>query len=326
MRGDVLPAAGFVLMWSSGFIGAELGTAEAGATTLLMWRFLAAFALLACWWWVTGRRRISPHDIGVHAGIGLLSQGVYLLGTVLAVQWGVPAGTAALISALQPIVVVVLGQFVFGERAGRSRWVGLALGLAGVALVVGGDLAGAAAHPFTYTLPLLGMLGLVAATFAERKAAVELRLADSMLVQCGASAALFSLLAAVEGQAAPPVSGPFWGAVAWVVVLSTFGGYGFYWLNLRRGSATRVSTLLYLTPPVTMLFGYLMFGERIGVRGLLGLVVCFAAVLIVLRSPGGMSVRRVKMAPCCSTTSSPHPPNWSPPGPARPRSPCSPEC
>ena len=69
----------------------------------------------------------------------------------------------------------------------------------------------------------------------------------------------------------------------WVICLSSFGGYGAYLLVLRRSGATRVSALLYLTPPTTMLWAYLMFGDAVSLLGLVGLVVAAVSVAVVLR-------------------------------------------
>ncbi|WP_344420245.1 DMT family transporter [Amycolatopsis minnesotensis] len=277
--GAVVPA-GFVLMWSSGFVGAALGARSGGVLTLLMWRFLVA-ALLVLAWFVLKKRRLGAKDVAVHAGIGLLSQCVYLLGVTLAIESGVPTGTAALIAALQPVVAAALGGIVLGERTTRAQWLGLAIGLGGVALVVSGDLTGGDAPAVAFALPVLGMLGLVAATFVERRVKTAVPLGDALVVQCVTSAVLFSGIAFATGTAAPPPDGSFWFAVAWVVVLSTFGGYGFYWLSIARGSVTKTSSLLYLTPPTTMIAGYLLFGERPTTLSLLGLAVCAIAVALV---------------------------------------------
>lgn len=119
------------------------------------------------------------------------------------------------------------------------------------------------------------------ATLVERKLGPQLALADALPIQCVTTGVAFILLAASTGQAAPPQAVDFWLAIAWVVGLSTLGGYGFYWFNLRLGSVTRVSSLIYLTPPVTMVWAYGMFGDTIGADGLLGLVICLIAVMLV---------------------------------------------
>ncbi|MFC4000325.1 DMT family transporter [Prauserella oleivorans] len=307
LRSGAVLAIGFVLMWSSGFVGAVLGTASAPAATLLAWRFLVVTALLGGWWALTRRRRLPAREIAVHAVIGLLSQGVYLSGVVWSAELGVPAGIAALVAALQPLAAAALAGPLLGERTSSTQWAGLMLGLGGVALVVGGDLASpGAAPPAAYALPFLAMAGLVAATFTERRVPSELGLADSLFVQCAVSAVAFTGIAVLTGDLVVPADGTFWVAVAWVVVFSTFGGYGFYWLNARR-SVTRVSTLLYLTPPATMLLALVMFGDPVTPGGLAGLGVCLLGVLLALRKPRGMSASGEMMAACTSTTSSARP-------------------
>ena len=286
--GEAVLAAGLVVLWSSGFIGAKLGTQNGDAYSMLMWRFLIATALLLGWAWLRRRhrRRLSARQIGVQAGIGLLAQGVYLLGAVKAVELGVATGTAALIAALQPIAAGALAGPVLGEHVRPWQWLGLVLGLGGVTLVVGGELdAGHGVAPLAYALPVLGMGGLVAATLLERRIGAHVGVADTLTIHCATSATLFTVLATATGAAAPPDDPAFWPAVAWTIVLSTLGGYAFYWLNLERGGVTRVSSLIYLTPPTTMVWGMLMFGETVAATAVAGLGVCLAAVAIVRLQP-----------------------------------------
>src|SRR5687767_1675571 len=260
-----LAEAGFVVMWSSGFIGASLGTSEAGTPTLMVWRFLLAAALLLVGILLLRRRWPGLREIAVQGVVGLLAQGVYLTGVVGAVEFGVTAGTTALIAALQPLLAAALAGPVLGEHVGRQQWAGLAVGLVGVALVVGGDVRVAEAPLWVYAMPFAGMAGLVAATLVERReylrgSGLETPMDVVLGIQCTASALLFAALAPFWGGLQPAGGLLFWGAVAWFVVFSTFGGYGFYWLNLKLSSVARVSSLIYLTPPTTMVWAYLMFG------------------------------------------------------------------
>jgi drug/metabolite transporter (DMT)-like permease len=135
-----LAEAGFVVMWSSGFIGASLGTPGAATPTLMVWRFLLATGLLLVGILLLRRRWPGLREIAVQGVVGLLAQGVYLTGVVGAVEFGVAAGTTALIAALQPLMAAALAGPVLGEYVGRRQWAGLAVGLVGVALVVGGDV------------------------------------------------------------------------------------------------------------------------------------------------------------------------------------------
>jgi drug/metabolite transporter (DMT)-like permease len=284
-----LAEAGFIVMWSSGFIGASLGTPEAATPTLMVWRFLLAAGLLLAGALLLRRRWPGLREIAVQGVVGLLAQGVYLTGVVGAVEFGITAGTTALIAALQPLIAAALAGPVLGEYVGRQQWTGLAVGLVGVALVVGDDVRVAEAPLWAYAMPFAGMAGLVAATLVERKeylrkCGLEKRgeaPMDVLLgIQCVASALLFAVMALFWGGLEPAGGLLFWGAVAWFVVFSTFGGYGFYWLNLKLSSVARVSSLIYLTPPTTMVWAYLMFGERVGLLAVAGLVICFGGVLL----------------------------------------------
>jgi len=278
----------FVLFWSSGFVGAELGTGYAAADTLLSWRYLAAAAIL--WIVVVARRRPVPRGAPARqALLGTLSQALYLGGVVTGVGLGVPAGTAALVAALQPLVVAIAAGPVLGERTSpRQRW-GLAVGLVGVALVVAGDIGPGNAPAWAFLLPFGGMLALSAGTLLERRLGPPESPLVSMALQTTTAAVLFTAVTALVGDLRPPTEPGFWAAVAWTVVLSSFGGYGTYLLVLRRKGATRVSALLYLTPPTTMVWAYLMFGEVPVLLAVPGVALCAVGVWLVLgaRTVGG---------------------------------------
>ncbi|MBZ6107249.1 DMT family transporter [Streptomyces olivaceus] len=284
---NALLSVAFVLCWSSGFIGAKLGAGTAAATTLLMWRFLPlALVLLAVaavsrtvW------RGLTLRDTGRQVAIGALSQTGYLLSVYYAIQLGVSSGTTALIDGVQPLVAGALAGPLLRQYVSRRQWLGLWLGLAGVATVTTADAAAAGADVawWAYFVPFLGMLSLVAATFLEGRSRSPVSPRAALTIHCVTSAVLFAGLALGTGSAAPPAGGSVWLATAWLVVLPTFGGYGLYWLILRRSGVTEVNTLMFLMAPVTAVWGALMFGEHFGVQTAVGLVVGLAAVAVVRR-------------------------------------------
>ena len=280
-----LLAVGLVVMWSSGFVGAELGTRYAPSTTLLAWRFLLVAAALAAWCLWRGSR-MRRRDLALHSLVGLLAQAGFLYGVVAAAEHGVSAGTSALVAALQPMVATALAIPLLGESVRGRQILGLAVGLGGVGSAVGSDLLGVHAAPWwAYLLPVGAMLSLVTATLVERRARPGGNLIEALAVQCTVSAVLFTGLASVTGTLVPPMEPGFWAAVLWVVVLSTLGGYGLYWVNLARTGVARVSALLYLTPPTTMLWTWWMFGDPVGPGALAGLGVCLVAVWLVRSGP-----------------------------------------
>ncbi|WP_424883282.1 DMT family transporter [Streptomyces sp. SLBN-8D4] len=282
---NVLLSAAFVVCWSSGFVGAKLGTQDAGATTLLMWRFLPLAAVLAVFAAYRGRaswRALTPRAAGRQALIGLLSQSGYLLTVYHAIQLGVSSGTTALIDGTQPLVAGALAGPLLRQYVPARQWLGLCLGLGGVALVTTADAASTTGVAWwTYLVPFAGMLSLVAATFLDRRSRTPVAPAVSMTVHCATSAVVFTTAALTTGTATPPATGSFWLAMIWLVALSTFGGYGLYWLVLQRSGVTEVNTLMFLMAPVTAVWGALIFGEPFTPQTALGLAVALTAVAVV---------------------------------------------
>ncbi|MER5782571.1 DMT family transporter [Streptomyces mobaraensis] len=280
---NLLLSAAFVLCWSSGFIGAKLGAGSASAITILMWRFLPpAAALTAVAAARTSWRGLTARDVARQAAIGLLSQSGYLLTVYYAIQLGVSSGTTALIDGVQPLVAGALAGPLMRQYVSRRQWFGLCLGVSGVVIVTTADAAaGVGVAWWAYLIPFLGMLSLVAATFLEGRSRTPVAPGVAMTVHCLTSAAVFTALAVTAGAAKPPADITFWGAIGWLVALSTFGGYGLYWIILRRSGVTRVNTLMFLMAPATAVWGALMFGEPFGSQTVLGLLAALAAVVIV---------------------------------------------
>lgn len=291
-----LLAIGFVLCWSSGFIGAKLGTGSADAVTVLMWRFLPLAVILAVVAAVLAGaawRRLTARTLGRQAVIGLLSQGGYVLTVYYAIQLGVSSGTTALIDGTQPLVAGVLAGPLLRQYVSPRQWLGLVLGLAGVLTVTAADAGAVSGVPWwAYGVPFLGMLSLVAATFLESRGGPERAVPPlvAMTVHCATSAVLFTTLALAAGAAAPPAEPSFWTAVGWLMVVPTFGGYGLYWLVLRRSGVMRVNALMFLMAPVTAVWGAAMFGEPFTAGTAAGLTAALAAVVVVSRD-GGRTLR-----------------------------------
>jgi len=274
---DVGVGTALVVCWSSGFVSAQLGTQTASTMTLLAWRFFVAAALLGGVATVRGRR-FSGAALGRHAVLGLLIQVLYLGGVVSGIAMGVPAGTAALIAATQPLLVAV-GR---PERtAVRQRW-GLAVGILGVGLVVAGDLGPGTAPAWAFLLPVAGTVALAVGTLLERRWAPTESTLDALTLQTLTAGVVVVGAAAVTGDLWPPADSTFWWAVAWMVGMASFGGYGTYLVTLRRGGPMRASTLLYLTPPATAVWVLVLFHEVPGPLTVPGMVCAAAGAALVL--------------------------------------------
>ncbi|WP_432564019.1 DMT family transporter [Kineococcus sp. SYSU DK003] len=274
-----------VVVWSSGFIGAELGARHAGPDTVLAWRGLATAALLLPWL-LRAARTFDRPEWGRQAVLGLLIQGVYLGGVVWAAAAGVPAGTSALVASLQPALVLAAGALLDGHRWRPAHLAGLALGTTGVALTALGDLrAGVAVAALV--LPAAAMLSLSAGTLLQQRwsSGSALPVMPTLAVQSTVTAGLFTAVAAGTGGLTPPATAGFRIAVAWAA-LAGIASYGVYHLVTTRDGAGRASTLLYLTPAATALWAAAMFGQPLRAATLLGLLVSAAAVVLLRDTPG----------------------------------------
>ena len=280
-----LVSAAFVLCWSSGFIGAKLGAGSAGAVTVLLWRFFPLALVLCAVALVADRARwrgLSPATVRRQALIGLLSQCGYLLTVYHAIGLGVSSGTTALIDGTQPLVVGALAGPLLRQHVSARQWLGLCVGLAGVATVTSADAGANPGVPASaYAVPFAGMLALVAATFVEQRSPTPVAPLPALTIHCTASAVAFAAIAIAGGDAVPPAEPAFWIAVTWLIVFATLGGYGLYWVALRRGGVTSVNALMFLMAPTTAVWGAAMFGEPLGPATIAGLLICLAAVRIV---------------------------------------------
>jgi drug/metabolite transporter (DMT)-like permease len=259
--------------------------------TLLGWRFTLLAAALVV---VTIARRAPRPSWRAwrrQAVLGGLCQAAYLTFVFEGISHGVHGGTAALIAAVQPLLVATVAGPLLGERSTVRMWCGMLLGLAGVVVVVSGDLGSTDTALWTYLLPTAGMLCLASGTVLARRLRPPENLLQTIMMQSVVTAVLIMGAALMSGQAAPPADWDFWAAVAWLIVLASLGGYVMYVFVNKTEGATVVSTLLYLTPPTTMVWVFLMFGEPVTLIGLVGLLISAAGVWLVLHARRALTAK-----------------------------------
>jgi drug/metabolite transporter (DMT)-like permease len=281
-RVDHLAAAVLVVCWSSGFVGATLAARTAPVETILAWRTLLSALVLGGWALLRSGWLVPAAEVLRQAVLGLLVQVLYLGGVFVAADVGVSASTSALIAALQPLLVAALAGRLLAEPTTRRQRHGLVVGAVGVTLVVSGDLRGGSAPAWAYLLPIAALIALATGTVLEQHWKPTQSLVSSLALQSSVAAGVFCVVAAAHGQLAPPPDGQFWLATCWLVGLSTFGGYGSYLFVVRRSGATRASTLLYLTPPTTAVWAWLLFGQAPRLLALPGAIVCAASLFLAL--------------------------------------------
>jgi drug/metabolite transporter (DMT)-like permease len=277
----------FVLLWSTGFVGAKYGLPYAEPFTFLGARLTAAAALLATLALAT--RSAAPASAAQfgHAGVvGLLLHAGYLGGTFYGISRGIPAGVAAVIVSLQPVLTAVLAARVLGERPSARQWLGLTLGVAGVALVVGPGIAAAGSAEPLSTAGLVSCVVALASgtlgTVYQKRHGDGIPLVWGTAVQYVAAAAVLFAVAAATEDMTIRWTGEFVAAFVWLVVVLSLGAVLLLLLLLRRGTAAGVSSLYYLVPPAVAVEAYLLFGERVTGFSLVGIGVTALGVALVV--------------------------------------------
>ena len=286
-RTTLFLAAGFVLLWNSGFIGAEYGLPFSGPYTLLFWRYLALTLVLLFYLLARNRFRWVGWKVAApHMLIGVLAHGVWLTCVLLALDRQVPAGIVALIVALQPLATGALSGRATGERTHARQWMGLALGFAGVVLTVSFRIDfGSYASVLGYLMPLGSVIAITIASLIQRRMEVykgphKLPVDQALFYQSLATTIALVLPAIFIENLYTRWEPEFIYTMVWLVLAVSLGAYGLMWRLIERIDATRVASLFYLGPPVTMFMAWMAFGDKVQAMDMAGLALVFVGVVL----------------------------------------------
>jgi drug/metabolite transporter (DMT)-like permease len=273
----------FVLLWSTGFIGARYGLPYIEPLTFLAVR-MAFVVLIMTAIAIIGRARVPNAREVQHALVaGSLVHGLYLGGVFTAISQGVPAGISALIPGLQPILTSTIANRFMGERVTGIQWFGLVLGLLGVVLVMHDREIILAGSLLGWIASFLSLIGITLGTLYQKRYCGAIDWRTGNLVQYIGAAVLFALGAFAFETREIHWSAELIFALAWLVLVLSIAAVGLmYWL-IRRSAATGFASLFYLVPAVTALFAFLLFGERLDGVSILGMAICAGGVVLVNR-------------------------------------------
>jgi drug/metabolite transporter (DMT)-like permease len=278
-----LPAL-FVGLWSTGFIFARLGLPYTEPLTFLAVRLAVAAALLLVIAVASGAAWPRDAREGGHIAItGLLFHGAYLAGVFEAIAHGVATGIVALIAGLQPILTAAVAGPLLGERINGRQWAGFVLGFAGIALVVWDRYGAHAGTPAGFGLAFLCLAGITAGTLYQKRYCPNLDPRSGTALQFGFAAAALTILSLFFETGRIEWSRDFVIAFTWLTLVLSVGTFNLLVLLIRRGEASRVSSLFYLVPPMTALIGWFGFGEVLGPVALAGMGVAVVGVALVNR-------------------------------------------
>ncbi len=284
---ETLAPAMFVVLWATGFVVAKLSAGHVAPVWFLALRFPAALGFmvaLALW----QRARWPKPQLAFHAAItGVFMHGLYLAPFYWAVANGMPAGVIALITGLQPLITAFMAVPLLGEKVAPRHWLGLIVGLCGVALVLLPKLNFAlmgGITPLTTALAIFGTTSISLGTVYQKKFASGIALSTGGVWQYVGASITVLLISWVIGDYGFDGSAQAWGALAWaVLVLSIVTVLLMVWL-INRGAVSRLSSLMFLVPGVSALMTYVLFDERLSPIQLVGMAMCACAVLVVNRA------------------------------------------
>ena len=281
----------FVVFWASGFIGAKLGLPYAEPLTFLALRMFGVVVLLGLFMLIAGAHWPSREGVLDSYVTGVLMHALYLGGVYISIAQGLPAALAALVVGLQPLLTSTIANGLLGERVVPRQWAGLLLGLGGVYLVVQDKASVGAATPLAWVGAVVGLVAITIGTVYQKRFGGGIDWRSGMFIQYAGAGILFALGAMAFETRAVRWTPEFLFALGWLVFVLSFGAVWLLYFLIRRSAATRVVSLFYLTPPVTALMAWSLFGERLAPLALVGMGVCVVGVFLVNWRVGGKSAR-----------------------------------
>jgi drug/metabolite transporter (DMT)-like permease len=281
-----LAAAAFVVIWCTGYPAGKIAVQHGGPFTILLLRFTLAAAIFGVVALLARATWPGPRALAHSAVVGLLSLALSFGGIYEGLRLGVSTGVSALFIGAMPLVTALIG-LTFGDRLAGRQWLGLALGFAGVVLVLEGRLDGGHANAFGYLASAVGLLGLSLGTLYQKRYSSQLDLRIGLGTQHAAAALAMLPLAAFVERFDTDASAAYMGAIAWIVLVNSIGGFALFFSLLRRGAATEVAQLFFLMPPITALMGFVVLGERLSLPMLPGFVLVALGVWLGTRRVAG---------------------------------------
>ena len=274
----------FLLLWSAGFGVAKLGLMHAQPLTLLALRYVLVLAVL-----IPVAIVIRPPlpktwraaaDVAV---VGFLIQVAYFGLCYVAFKAGVSAGAVSIIVCLQPILVALAAPAMVGEMMSRKGWIGLAMGLAGAAVVILARSKIAAESPFGLGCTLLALLGITGGTLYEKRFGVTHHPVTANLIQYAVGAAFTLPLAFATESLQIQWDMQFVWVMTYLVLGNSLLALSLLLAMIRVGAVSRVSALFYLVPPLSALFAWPLLGEVMPPLGWLGMVLAATGVALASR-------------------------------------------
>jgi len=272
----------FVAIWGSGFLATKIGLQYAAPFTFLTLRFLFGIAcmlpivLIARARWPATRR-----DLGHVIVAGLLMHALHLAGSHYTQYLGVSAGITAVLLSVQPLLTAFIASRWMGERLAGWQWLGIALGLAGVVLVVWHKIDVREMTAVSLLAVIVSLLGVTAGTLYQRVFCPLVDLRMAALIQFIVTAAAMAPLAWLFEGYHVNWAWPMFGAIVFLVIGGSILAVNALHTLMRHGEATRVTSLIYLTPIFAVMLELAIFKVVPSALSVIGIAITCAGVALV---------------------------------------------
>lgn len=275
----------FVLIWSTGFIGAKFALPYIEPFFLLVVRYGLVIVILSAALALRPGKGMTAEEATFQVSIGVLLHGFYLGGVFYAISVAMPAGLVAIIVGLQPVLTTSIGRVWLGNAVSNTQVIGLTLGILGVVLVIVGvdELAKGAFSVDGLIAALLALTGISVGAVLQKEKGGAVRPRSGMLLQyIGAMAVTVPLTLIWETQRVE-ITLTLVLAMAWLVLGLSVIAILLLMVMIRAGQVARVASYFYLVPPATVFQAWLFFDERISAISAVGAVVSVLGVWLVIR-------------------------------------------
>ena len=273
----------FILLWSSAFITTKPIIDNSDPFAALAFRFF--FVALGFYFYSI----YSKHSIFVERNnlveaifSGVLFHGLYLGGVFYSISIGMPAGIAALIVTLQPILTNILSGPILGEEVTLKQWIGVLLGFMGAILVLGLDIGS--------DIPIVGLIATIIALIAitsstiwQKKISNNLPLSVSNMYQAIGGCAFHILVIIFFAKPYIDFSQTFIIAMSHQIFLVSFGAFTILMYLIKKNSASKTVSIFFLIPATSAFMAWLFLNENLTNLDLVGFLITTIGVYIATR-------------------------------------------
>jgi len=276
----------FVLLWSTGFIGAKFALPYIEPFNLLFIRMLANLVVFAVLIRIFRASSLTPQQAMHQMVVGLLVHAGYLGGVFAAIKLGMPAGIAALLVGLQPILTAFIAWGAFSERLRLLQWLGLGLGIVGVATVLHGNgkLGLFEFNLGAFVAAVVALIAISVGTIYQKRFGAGADLLSGSFWQYVSTAVAMGAISFLFESGEVDWQLPLILSLAWLVFGLSVAAILLLLYMIREGESSRVAAYFYLVPPATAIEAWLLFDETFGLQALIGVGVTVAGVYLVLRT------------------------------------------